>query len=191
MIRINLLGVPKSKKTKRASFTMGEGTNIMVILLVLAGAAAAGNYGYYAYLNNQTTKLQADLDMAKRENATLAGAKAKYQEREKVFQLYDRRVKVIHQLQEAQSGPSDLMNTVASTVSSTDAVWLSTMNDDGKNINLVGTAISANAVANLISNLKKTNYFKTIEIKETYQDESVKDLQAFSFTIICEKNQKS
>lgn len=190
MIRINLLGVPKSKKAKRASFSVGAGANVMVLGLILIGGALAANYGYYAYLNSQAQKLQADLEAAKRENATLAGVKAKYQEREKVFQLYDRRVKVIHQLQEAQSGPSDLLNTVASTVNSTDAVWLSTMNDDGKNINLVGTAISANAVANLMSNLKKTNYFKSIEIKETYQDEGVKDLQAFSFTIICEK-QKS
>jgi len=42
-------------------------------------------------------------------------------------------------------------------------------------------------VANLIQNLKKTGYFKNIEIKETYQDESVKDMQAFQFELTCEK----
>ncbi|HET9698760.1 MAG TPA: PilN domain-containing protein, partial [Terriglobales bacterium] len=167
------------------------GVNMKVVVLAIVAAAVIGNYGYYTYLTRESQKLQADLEVAKTENAKLAVVKAKYQEREKVFQLYDRRVKVIHQLQEAQSGPSDLLNTVAGTVNNTDAVWLSTMNDDGKNINLVGTAISANAVANLISNLNKTNYFKSVEIKETYQDEGIKDLQAFSFSLVCEKKTKS
>jgi Tfp pilus assembly protein PilN len=49
-------------------------------------------------------------------------------------------------------------------------------------------ALSTDAVANLISNLQKTGYFKNIEIKETYQDEQVKTMQAFQFTLTCEKN---
>ncbi|HVZ15942.1 MAG TPA: PilN domain-containing protein, partial [Terriglobales bacterium] len=69
----------------------------------------------------------------------------------------------------------------------TDAVWLASMNEDGNSINLTGTALSATAVANLLSNLKKSDYFRTVEIKETYQDDSVKEMQAFTFSIVCEK----
>lgn len=191
MIRINLLGVPKARKAKRPTMSIGvSGVNTMAAGLVIAALFAGGNYFYYYKLNNTSEQLQKELDSAKRENARLAGVKAKYQEREKQFQLYDRRVKVIHQLQAAQNGPSELLNTVASTVNSTDAVWLDSMTEDANNINLTGTAISANAVANLITNLKKSNYFKTVEIKETFQDASVKDMQAFTFTLVCEK-QKS
>ncbi len=191
MIRINLLGVPKSKKAKRASFSVsGTGVNTSLVGLVVIAAALGGNYWYYNHLTSQGVALQGQLDNAKKENASLSTIKTKYQEREKQFQLYDRRVKVIHQLQEAQSGPSELLNTVANTVNGTDAVWLTSMNEEANNINLVGTAISANAVANLITNLKKTNYFKNIEIKETFQDQSVKDITAFSFTLICEKAQQ-
>src|SRR6185369_2921333 len=170
MIRINLLGIPRAKKVKRPTFNVSGGVNTTVIVLAMVAAALIGNYGYYAYLTRESQKLQTDLDAAKAENAKLAVVKTKYQEREKVFQLYDRRVKVIHQLQEAQSGPSELLTTVATTVNSTDAVWLESMTEDTNNINLLGTAISANAVANLITNLKKANYFKSVEIKETYQD---------------------
>ena len=46
-------------------------------------------------------------------------------------------------------------------------------------------------MANLISNLKKSGYFKTIELKEAFQDDSVKDYQAFTFTLVCEKQQQS
>jgi hypothetical protein len=42
-------------------------------------------------------------------------------------------------------------------------------------------------VANLMSNLQKTGYFRNVEIKESIQDESIKDMQAFTFTLTCEK----
>ena len=42
-------------------------------------------------------------------------------------------------------------------------------------------------MANLISNLQKTGFFRNIEIKESIQDEQVKDMQAFQFTLTCEK----
>jgi Tfp pilus assembly protein PilN len=48
-------------------------------------------------------------------------------------------------------------------------------------------ALSTSAVANLISNLQKSGYFKNIEIKETYQDDTYKEVQAFQFTLTCEK----
>ena len=79
------------------------------------------------------------------------------------------------------------MNTIGDTVNNTEAVWLSSMKDQGANIAIEGTALSNDAVANLIGNLQKTGFFKNIEIKETYQDETIKDMQAFQFTLTCEK----
>jgi len=54
-------------------------------------------------------------------------------------------------------------------------------------VSLEGTALSTDAVANLIANLQKTGFFKTVEIKETFQDDQIKDMQAFQFTLTCEK----
>jgi Tfp pilus assembly protein PilN len=59
--------------------------------------------------------------------------------------------------------------------------------DQGSSIDIEGRALSENAVANLITNLQKTGYFKTVEMKESYQDEQVKNMQAFIFTITCQK----
>jgi Tfp pilus assembly protein PilN len=73
------------------------------------------------------------------------------------------------------------------TVNNTEAVWLSKMDDQGSNVSLEGTALSADAVANLIANLQKTGFFRAVEIKETYQDDTIKDMQAFQFTLSCEK----
>jgi Tfp pilus assembly protein PilN len=125
--------------------------------------------------------------VAEQKNRELADVKAKYLERQKQADNYKRRVDVIDQLRAAQSGPVNLLNTIGSTVNGTEAVWLSTMKDQGASIDIQGMALSTDAVANLIQNLQATGFFKNIEIKETYQDEQVKDMQAFQFTLTCEK----
>ena len=81
----------------------------------------------------------------------------------------------------------NLLNLVADTVNSTDAVWLETMTDDGKTLNFTGMALSPNSVADLMANLRKTGAFKSVEIKETLQDAAVKEVQAFKFELICER----
>src|SRR5262249_31994741 len=130
MIRINLLGIPKSKKARRGpTISVGGGVNTTLVGVVLLLIALGVNYWYWKGLNDTSTKLATDLNAAKAENAKLASAKTRYQERQKQFDLYDHRVKVIHQLQSAQTGPLDLMNTIASTINGTDAVWLATMNE--------------------------------------------------------------
>jgi Tfp pilus assembly protein PilN len=100
-------------------------------------------------------------------------------------------VDVIEQLHANQSGPVNLLATIGNTVNSTDAVWLNTMTDDGQNVNIKGVALSVHNIADLMRNLQNTGYFRNVEIKESYQDETVKDMQAFIFTLVCEKAQKS
>jgi Tfp pilus assembly protein PilN len=62
------------------------------------------------------------------------------------------------------------------------------MTDDGKAIDFTGMALSADAVADLMANLRKSGAFKSVEIKETSQDSNIKELQAFKFELICEKS---
>jgi Tfp pilus assembly protein PilN len=94
---------------------------------------------------------------------------------------------VIDSLRAGQAGPVNLMNTIGETINGTDAVWLNTMKDQGASVAIEGMALSTDAVANLIKNLQGTGYFKNIEIKETYQDDTFKEMQAFQFTLTCEK----
>ena len=103
----------------------------------------------------------------------------------------EKRVKVIDQLRADQSGPVNLLNTIGNTVNNTDAVWLLNMSESGTSIGIDGMALSTQAVANLMTNLKRSGYFKTVEIKETTQDPSFKDAQAFTFSLNCEKQPKS
>jgi Tfp pilus assembly protein PilN len=195
MIRINLLGVPKktTRGGRRASTVAatgggGEGSSTLVLGLIFAGALAVLIGLAHVWVQREHVVLEKNLQKAQMENQRLADVKAKYEASKKKADLYERRVRVIDELKSAQSGPVDLLNLVADTINSTDAVWLDTMTNDGKTLNFTGMALSPNSVADLMANLRKTGAFRTVEIKETSQDSAVKEVQAFKFELICEMN---
>jgi Tfp pilus assembly protein PilN len=194
MIRINLLENSKAKN-KRAGGTaaalptmemgdMGSPKLKVLVVLLLAGAV---NFSYWYRLDRQGKTIAAQMQTALQKNRELGDVKARYLERQTQANSYKRRVDVIDSLRAGQAGPVNLLAMLGETVNGTEAVWLSKMDDTGASLNLEGTALSTDAVANLIANLQKTGFFKTVEIKETFQDDAIKDMQAFQFTLTCEK----
>ena len=169
MIRINLSGAARQKGKRAAAAAPefgggGEGPSSIVFVLigvVLLGILAGLPYWW---IGRESARLEAEKLKADQEMARLQTVKTRVEQKQKLADDIRRR---------------------------TDAIWLATMRDDGSNINLEGVAFSPHAVANLMANLKRTGYFKAVELKETVQDEKVKDMQAFEFTIICEKKPKS
>ena len=145
------------------------------------------NFGYWYRLDRQEQSIAKQMAAAQQKNRELSDVKARYLERQTQANNYKRRVDVIDSLRAGQAGPVNLLAMLGETVNGTEAVWLKKMDDTGPNVNLEGTALSTDAVANLIANLQKTGFFKNVEIKETYQDESIKDMQAFQFMLTCEK----
>jgi Tfp pilus assembly protein PilN len=192
MIRINLLGGAKAKGKKgpavsMPSFEFGNlGGPIIQVAAVLLITGAL-NAGYWYQLDREKKSIEVQARIAEQKNRELAVIKAKYMERQKQADNYKRRVDVIDQLRANQAGPLSLLAMVGDTVNNTEAVWLNSMQDLGANVAIDGTALSSDAVANLISNLQKTGFFRNIEIRESYQDEGVKDMQAFQFSLTCEK----
>jgi Tfp pilus assembly protein PilN len=192
MIRINLLGSPKPKGKKgpaisMPSFELGNLGGPLVQVAAVLLIAGALNAGYWYQLDREKKSIEVQVLVAERKNRELADIKARYMERQKQADSYKRRVDVIDQLRANQSGPVQLLAMIGDTVNSTEAVWLNSMQDQGASVAIDGTALSSDAVANLISNLQKTGFFRNIEIKESYQDDAVKDMQAFQFTLTCEK----
>ena len=191
MIRINLLGTPRQKKGKRGGAAPvsipSDGPPMMVVLLIVGLLTAGGNYLYYRSLNAKQEKLQADLTAADAQIKTLSAVKAAYLEKQKQHEALKARFDVIDQLRANQAGPVTLLSTISTTVNQSDAVWLNSMHDDGPSITLEGMALSNVSLANLMENLRKTGYFKNVEVKETVQEDAAKELQTFSFTLICEK----
>jgi len=191
MIRINLssLAPPKGKRGGRSAPTVsvpGEGPSSVVLMAIVFVIAGASMYVSSLWVTKDREKLETEFKRVTEENRKLAEVKAQYEASKRQSDIYTRRVKVIDDLKDAQKGPVEMLNLVADTVNKTDAVWLETMTTDSKNLTFTGLALSADAVADLMANLRKTGQFKSVEIKETSQDAQIKEVQAFKFELICE-----
>src|ERR1700730_8738251 len=194
MIKINLLENAKGKNKRGGgggpampSMDMGDmGSPKLKVLAVLV-IAGLFNLGYWYRLDHQAKAIESNMKVAEQKNRELADVKARFLERQNQANNYKRRVDVIDQLRASQNGPVNLLAMLGETVNSTEAVWLNKMDDAGASVNLEGFALSTGAGANLIANLQKTGYFRNVEIKETFQDDTIKDMQAFQFTLTCEK----
>jgi len=194
MIRINLLEAPKPKNKRSAMPSMptmevGDVGSPRLKVLIAFGLAAAFNLYTWYHLDAQKKEIATQMAQAEQKNRELADVKQRYMARQREAENYKRRVDVIDQLRNAnnQGGPVNLMAMVGETVNNTEAVWLNNLKDQGASVDIEGMALSTDAVANLISNLQKTGYFRNVEIKESIQDETIKDMQAFTFTLSCEK----
>jgi type IV pilus assembly protein PilN len=193
MIRINLLEAPKPKNKRSAMPSMptmeiGDVGSPRLKVLIAFGLAAAFNLYTWYHLDTQKKTIAQNMMQAEQKNRELADVKQRYMARQREAESYKRRVDVIDQLRNNQAGPVNLMAMVGETVNNTEAVWLNNMKDQGASVDIEGMALSSDAVANLISNLQKTGYFRNVEIKESIQDETIKDMQAFQFTLTCEKS---
>jgi Tfp pilus assembly protein PilN len=193
MIKINLLENSKGKNRRGGggasmpSMEMGDMGSPKLKVLVIVVIAGLFNLGYWYRLDHQSKAIATRMDAALQRNRELGDVKARFLERQTQAEAYKTRVDVIDGLRQNQTGPVNLLAMLGETVNNTEAVWLSRMDDTGPSVKLVGTALSTDAVANLIANLQKTGYFKTVEIDETYQDDQIKDMQAFQFTLNCQK----
>jgi Tfp pilus assembly protein PilN len=195
MIRINLSGAarPKGKRAAAAAAPefAGEGPSPVVFMLIGLVLIVAINGGIWWWLDGAAKAIDKKMEAANKEYAALQATKARVDQKQKLADDIQRRTGVIDKLRKDQAGPVELLSMMGDTVNNTDAVWLATLKDEGSAINLEGVAFSPHAVANLMSNLKRTGYFRSVELKEAIQNEQVKDMQAFDFTIICEKKPRS
>ena len=193
MIKINLLETAKGKGKRGGggaslpTMEMGDMGSPKLKVLVVLVLAGLFNLGYWYRLDHVSKDLAAKIKVAEQKNRELADVKARFLERQNQANAYKRRVDVIDGLRNSQTSPVNLLAMLGETVNNTEAVWLSKMDDTGGSVNLEGTALSTDAVATLIANLQKTGFFKSVEIKETWQDDSFKDMQAFQFTLTCDK----
>jgi Tfp pilus assembly protein PilN len=183
MIRINLLGLKKEVTRSRMPSISMEGAKATALFVVILALAVLGLAGHYWMLNSEKVKLDDEMKMAEAEKARLARVKAEYEQFQKATQALERRINIIEGLKRAQTGPVTLLNTLAATVESSGPIWLTSFDAEANKITMAGVANSVNTVADFITNLKNCGQFKNVEIKESYQDASSKQVMMFLFSI--------
>jgi len=181
MIRINLLGRtrPKAQRT-----TVPLEATLQYVLLAIALVVSIGAlYGHYLLLDRENTTVLPHIQKQMAEKARLEQLKQQVDNFEKQKAVLQQRIGVIEELQRNRTGGQELLEAIANTVSRTDTLWLTSVDRKGDSLTINGAAGSLNAVANYITQLKRSGYFQTVEIKETHEDDSNKLVQLFVFSL--------
>ena len=172
MIRINLLGQSRPKATKQT--VPLEATMQIIFLAVALGLAAIVLSVTYFQQKRELDATNARISALRAEKQSLQQVKQDVERFESQKAVLEQRISVIETLQKNRTGGQELLETVANTVVRVDALWLTSIERKGDSLDITGEAGSINAVANFITQLRRSGYFDKIEIKEAKEDDVVK-----------------
>jgi len=181
MIRINLLGRTRPKATRTA---VPIEATLQYVLLAIALVASLGIlWGHYLLMDRENKQVLEHIQKQMGEKARLEQLKLQVDNFEKQKGVLQQKISVIEQLQRNRTGGQELMDAIANTVSRTDTLWLTSVDRKGDALTINGSAGSINAVANYITQLKRSGYFQNVEIKESHQDDTNKAVEIFNFSL--------
>ncbi len=189
MIRINLLGQSRPKATKQT--VPLEATVQIIFLLVALGLAAIVLSVTYFQQKRELDATNARIAALRAEKQSLQQVKQDVDRFESQKAVLEQRINVIETLQKNRTGGQELLETVANTVVRVDALWLTSIERKGDSLDIAGEAGSINAVANFITQLRRSGYFDKIEIKEAKEDDILKSVQTYNFTMTANISQSS
>jgi Tfp pilus assembly protein PilN len=139
----------------------------------------------YKVLNNQLTdlgKARSREIVRQSELAVVQVQNAQYQARLKDLET---RINTIQALQNARSGPVELMNALGGVVNKTEDVYLYTLAPAGERLQLKGQSGTVDSMANFLAFLKKSGSFEDVQLDQFYQDNQHEHL-AYKFTVSCQ-----
>lgn len=188
MIRINLLGqVPRRPKARRRIRAVPLEATIQLLMLI--GAVVLG-FGALAW---QYTALRSSIEQTEKRITVLRAEKQRMDQLKQEIAAYEQqqailqqRIAVIEELQRNRVGGQELLQALANTVNRTETLWLTNLTRQGNSLTIEGTAGSVNAVANFITQLKRSGYFGKVEIKEAKQNEKNPAIPTFNFSLTAE-----
>jgi len=181
MIRINLLGQPRPKAARRA--VAPAATTLVFILLggVLFSVIVLWVFWYQD--NQQLSQRNDEITRLRQDKARLEPLRQQVELREKQKAILAQRGAIIDELMRNKTGGQELLSMMANAVVRTDTLWLTSLQRKGNGLTIEGTAASITAVADFITQLKRSGYFNNVEIKESRQDERTPNVTTFNFTL--------
>jgi Tfp pilus assembly protein PilN len=177
------MGLPKERKRARAPLVTFEGGVPLILLAVVLLAVAGWTYVQHNRLQTEIAQLEMNAADLQRELQDLQRIKEEYDANIARREALTARINVITALQARQSGPVDLLSTLANAVVNTDALWLVGLSQAGQTVTIEGTATNVRAVADFLTRLLNARVFSTVDLQEASQDPSQRDADRFTFTL--------
>ncbi len=179
MIKINL--IQKGSGQKRAMMNVAVELAIFGIILL---AAAIGLFAYTSILNGKINDLNTRIQREKEEQERLKAVIEKVNELKRKAEVFEKKVSIITELKEKQTGPANLMIAIAQA--RPDNLQLNSVKEQGGTIKLVGLATNSFAAANFVRDLKGTDMFQDVDIlKQTIVSRKDVSFDVYEFEIVC------
>ena len=159
MIKINLVAetpAAASIQAERPQFSLGAKQGDIILLIVLAlGLLVVGTQWFL--LTSKRSDLREVENQRRRERDELLVYIKKVEELEARREALRSKINVINELKRNQQGPVRILDEVSRALP--ELVWLGSLKLVGNNVELGGSAMDENAVANYISNLDASPFF--------------------------------
>lgn len=159
MIKINLVAetpAAASIQAERPQFSLGAKQGDIILLIVLAlGLVVVGTQWFL--LTSKRSDLKEVENQRRRERDELLVYIKKVEELEARREALRNKINVINELKRNQQGPVRILDEVSRALP--ELVWLGSLKLVGNNVELGGSAMDENAVANYISNLDASPFF--------------------------------
>jgi type IV pilus assembly protein PilN len=178
VIRINL-APPSARKGRQFRL---PALNIGLIFIVVYVVALGGIGAYWWQLSNEQTRLTDEIDRATRELAMLKPITDQASKVKDQLADLQKRVKTIEELTKDQAKPIRMFDAFASVMPND--LWITRMEEKGNTLKVAGSAFSAVAVSDLMTNLRASGKFKDVDIVVSRQD-LAKTPRLVTFEVTC------
>jgi type IV pilus assembly protein PilN len=159
MIKINLVAetpAASSIQAERPQFSLGAKQGDIILLIVLALALVVVGTQWFL-LTSKRSELREIESQRRRERDELLVYIKKVEELEARREALRHKIDVINELKRNQQGPVRILDEVSRALP--ELVWLSSLKLAGNSVEIGGSAMDENAVANYISNLDASPFF--------------------------------
>lgn len=172
MIRINLLGVERTKTRKLPTFTV-QAQQLTIACSLILVASVAGIGWWYWSLTQTASQVETDIATAQQEQVRLQSVLAEVRQFEARRSQLQQRVQLIEQLRAGQTLPVQLLDHISRSVP--EMLWLTDMEQKGETLTIQGRANTLPAVSDFVANLGESPILtKPLDLADT----QVETLQA-------------
>ncbi|MFZ0334321.1 MAG: PilN domain-containing protein [Candidatus Acidiferrales bacterium] len=182
MIRINLLGQDRPKVSRGPTIPLESSLRLILFVASLLVAAVV-LYAMYHQKQTELAGIESRISSLQTELVRLQQVKADVQQYEQQKTILQQRIDVIETLQTNRAGGQQLLEMVAATVEHSDSLWLTSLTRSGDTLDIAGEAASIDAIANFLTQMKRSGYFGNIEMKQANENDIVKGAQTYGFTM--------
>ncbi|HYK91522.1 MAG TPA: PilN domain-containing protein [Acidobacteriota bacterium] len=178
MIRVNLLRDQTVRVRKTAARPTVSRMGLVTVAIFLVFIGGMGSYWYS--VSREIGALTQTRDRLRRENDRLQGLKKEIEKYQSLKLIAQGRIEVIEKLKEFQTGPVSLMNHLIQSIPRDSSLWLTLVDQKADRIAIRGYAFRNEAVADFMTNLAATGFFKSVDLEVLESDK-----EASKFSLIC------